>query len=135
MYNFKSKDNKKLRNDFNRRRRENKNGFLGYEDFKLWYESQEKVCVYCGITEQSCQKIVATGLLKSKRFPINGKAARGKARGMWLEVDRKNPKKKYSRDNCVLACYFCNNDKSDVFSYENYKLFRENRGQFLNSLS
>jgi hypothetical protein len=134
MFIYKPKDSKQLRNDFNRRRRENKNGFLGFEEFKLWYHLQKKICVYCEITEQSCQEIVVRGLLKSNRFPIKGKLQRGKARGMWLEVDRKDPSKKYSKSNCVLAFYFCNNDKSDVFTFDQYLEFRENRNKFLNRL-
>lgn len=135
MFQYLPKDNKQLKNDFLRRKRALKNKFLGFEDFKNWYHSQEKKCVYCGISEENCQKIVVLGLLKSSRFPQNGKTYRGKARGMWLEVDRINPIDKfYYKQNCVLACYFCNNDKSDVFSYEQYKNFKENRLNFLKSL-
>jgi 5-methylcytosine-specific restriction endonuclease McrA len=43
-------------------------------------------------------------------------------RGFNLEVDRKNPKGKYSPNNCVLACYPCNNAKSDVFSHAEFLL-------------
>ena len=54
---------------------------------------------------------------------------------MWLEVDRINPYDKfYHKENCVLACYFCNNDKSDIFSFDQYKNFKENRLNFLKSL-
>ncbi len=53
---------------------------------------------------------------------------------MWLEVDRIKPKDAYSEKNCVLACYFCNNDKSDVFDGEDYKLFFQNRFKFLTQL-
>ena len=38
-----------------------------------------------------------------------------------LEVDRIESKKPYSPENCVLACYPCNNAKSDVFSYGEFK--------------
>jgi len=41
-------------------------------------------------------------------------------RGISLEVDRKDGKKEYSPGNCVLACYPCNNAKSDVFSYNEF---------------
>jgi hypothetical protein len=118
MLKYHTKSSNQLRNDYNRRNRKKLNNFCDFNDFKNWYDSQIKICVYCNLIEEDCQKIVATGLLSSNRFPIKGKVYRGRARGMWLEVDRKNPKKKYSRENCVLACYFCNNDKSDVFSYE-----------------
>lgn len=41
-------------------------------------------------------------------------------RGKNFEVDRKDNSRQYSPDNCVLACYPCNNAKSDVFSYQEF---------------
>lgn len=72
-----------------------------------------------------------TSILKSNRFPENGKIGQRKSRGVWLEVDRLEPKGQYSRENAVLCCYFCNNDKSDVFSGQEYLKFRENRIEYL----
>lgn len=115
---------------------EKKNGhneFLHFDDFKLWYDGQEKVCNYCGLTEEESQIIVTT-ILTSKRFPQNGKPGRGTARGMHLEVDRKNPNEKYSITNCTLSCYFCNNDKSDVFAELEYKAFFQDRANYLRKL-
>jgi hypothetical protein len=37
-----------------------------------------------------------------------------------LEVDRIESKESYSPENCVLACYPCNNAKSDVFAYAEF---------------
>lgn len=134
MFEYKPKSNKQLRADYNRRSRNNDNRFVSFEDFKDWYHIQQKICSYCGIKEEECQKIVVSGLLESKRFPLKGKILRGRARGMWLEVDKMIPKDGYSRSNCVLACYFCNNDKSDVFNYNQYKSFQSNRLEFLKGL-
>ena len=62
-------------------------------------------------------------------------SSQGRTRGVWLEIDRKKPKESYSEDNCVLACYFCNNDKSDVFeSAEEYIKFKENRLIYLQNI-
>lgn len=108
--------------------------FEDFSEFYSWYTKQEKVCHYCKITEEDCRLIVEKGYLKSKRFPENGLITQGRARGMWLEIDRKNPNEKYSADNCVLACYFCNNDKSDVFNETQYLEFKENRHGFLQGL-
>jgi hypothetical protein len=131
---YKTKDPKKLRNDFNRRKREGKNKFIDFNAYKKWYENQSKECYYCHIEEEVCQEIVKKGILKSGRFPINGVPERGKARGLWLEVDRLKPKESYSEVNCVLACYFCNNDKSDIFHGDEYKEFFQNRKKYLKNL-
>ena len=80
------------------------------------------------------QFLVMTGILKSNRFPKDGVIGRGRSRGVWLEVDRLEAKENYSEKNCVLSCYFCNNDKSDVFNGAQYHEFSTNRTQFLREL-
>ena len=128
---YQTKSEKQLRNNFSDRLRENLNDFEDFEDFLSWYNSQEKICHYCKLTEIESQELVMAGLLNSNRFPQKGIIGRGTSRGVWLEVDRLNPKGKYSRTNSVLCCYFCNNDKSDVFDSESYLKFRQNRIDFL----
>ena len=130
-FDYKEKSVAQLQKNFSERAREGKNGFTDLADFLDWYNSQEKNCHYCGLTEMESQEIVMTGLLTSNRFPQNGIIGRGQSRGVWLEVDRFSPKEKYSRTNCVLCCYFCNNDKSDVFEGVDYLKFRHNRSKFL----
>lgn len=126
--------NQKLKNDYNRRVKNLLNEFESFEEFYNWYNSQEKKCYYCGLSQENSRLIVMNGLLKSKRFPENGQLKRGKARGYYLELDKKDSNLKYSIDNCVLSCYFCNNDKSDVFNSEEYLNFSKNRLQFLENL-
>ena len=78
--------------------------------FYTWYESQVKkqggLCKYCNLP--GCT---------DKYF---GRLFRKGRRGHTLEVDRKNNEEPYSPSNCVLACYPCNNAKSDVFSYDEF---------------
>lgn len=121
----------KLKSNFSQRKQMGLNSFDNFEDFLNWYNEQKKECYYCGLKEQEMQEIVMKGLLKSNRFPQNGIIGRGQSRGVWLEVDRLKPKEKYSRENCVLCCYFCNNDKSDVFEGYEYKKFMDNRVEYL----
>ena len=130
-FKYQTKSEKQLRKNYSDRVRENLNDFSNFEDFLEWYNSQERFCYYCKLTEIESQELVMTGILTSNRFPQKGIIGRGTSRGVWLEVDRLNPKGKYSRTNCVLCCYFCNNDKSDVFDSADYLKFRNNRFEFL----
>jgi len=71
------------------------------EDFIKWYNSQDKKCAYCGISEEE---------IKGKNFKC------------WqihrLQVDRKNNNGKYKNGNLVLACPICNWVKGDYFTYK-----------------
>ncbi|MCL1972664.1 MAG: hypothetical protein FWG57_06725 [Endomicrobia bacterium] len=132
------KNEKQLKHKFNDIQKKDINGFKDFNDFKEWYkqqyEKQEKKCHYCEMQETDIETIVMEGMLKSKRFPQNGKISQGHSRGVNLEIDRKKSNKNYSKENCVLACYFCNNDKSDVFDEEKYKDFVKDRKGFLEKL-
>jgi hypothetical protein len=133
---YKEKTSEQLKSTFNDKKRKGFNGFTDFADFKKWYEENVKdnKCYYCGLSERESQRIIHDGLLTSKRFPLKGITSRGVNRGYWLEIDRKNPNGLYSRENCVPSCYFCNNDKSDVFTDEQYKEFTNDRPGFLRSL-
>ncbi len=134
MFEYKPKTTEQLKNWFNAKLRKEINDFENFEEFEKWYTLQIKKCVYCGITEQQSQELVMKGILKSNRFPDNGNIERGKARGVWLEIDRDKPKEKYSIKNCKLSCYFCNNDKSDIFDSESYMEFRNDRNNYIINL-
>ena len=133
---YKEKTKKQLDSWYKDKVREDLNGFESIEDFHSWYEENVKdgKCFYCGLTERESQKIIHDGLLTSKRFPLSGRFSQGVNRGFWLEVDKRNPKGKYSRENSVPCCYFCNNDKSDVFTDEQYKEFVKDRSNFIKGL-
>lgn len=80
------------------------------QSFYEWYEKcrvqQKELCEYCHLPGDTCTYYY--------RHFRNGR------RGFNLEVDRKDSNGEYSPENCVLACYPCNNAKSDVFSYEEF---------------
>jgi hypothetical protein len=111
-------------------------GFEDENDFLNWYENniKDSKCAYCGLSERDSQRLVHEGKLKSLRFPIYGTISSGVNRGYWLEIDRKIPTGYYSNENCNPSCYFCNNDKSDVFTDFQYRKFYENRASFLRGL-
>jgi hypothetical protein len=111
----------------------NKKAYGMFSAFYKWYS--KGVCDYCGISQSVVKKIVEEGWLKSRRFPRPGvKAVRGENRGLSIEIDKMNPAVGYLKTNCLLACYFCNNDKSDVFDDKQYRLFAGNRKGFLENL-
>lgn len=95
-------------------------------EFIEWYiESAELGCYYCGIDKKTVTDLIEHNQIKSNRFfthKYKNQSGEEKCgtRGRSFEVDRKNPNGPYSKDNCVLCCYFCNNDKSDIFSADQY---------------
>jgi hypothetical protein len=109
-------------------------GFNNFDDFLDWYNEQEKRCHYCGLLEVESQEIAMRGLLTSKRYPQGGVVGQGTARSVWLEIDRLSPTGLYSRENAVICCYYCNNDKSDVFGGLIYTQFFQDRVGFLRTL-
>lgn len=84
-----------------------------FEDFYIWYLACERKCEYCDITEDEIQTLLECGRLTTKRIGTRGKK---------LEYDRKIPELSYDQiENVVLCCYWCNNAKTDTFTYEEFK--------------
>ncbi len=134
MWNYKPKSDFQLRLWYAGKESKKLMAFDSFDHFLNWYSASKKICHYCGVSELEVQEAVHKGLLTSSRFPVDGKLTRGRSRGYWLEIDRKSPKCMYNPLNCVLACYFCNNDKSDVFSRDQYIEFQSNRAGFIRDL-
>ena len=88
------------------------------ENFKSAYDDlmKEEKCTYCGI---HIDQIKALG--KNKK--LNNK--RSDTRGYTLEIDRKLPNLEYSKENCCIACYWCNNAKTDEFSPKEFEPIAE----------
>ena len=79
--------------------------------------TNECACYYCGIGED-----VLRVLYLDKNFTCKTK----RNRGSWFELDRKDSRKRnnlYQGSNIVLACYFCNNHKSDVVSCKDMRFY------------
>jgi hypothetical protein len=87
---------------------------ISFDKFKEWYLKLDKCCEYCGLTPEE-------SLVLFKKYPH---ATRGGRRGKRLELDRKNPRLEYGSDlsNIVLACYWCNNAKTNYFTYDEFLL-------------
>lgn len=67
-------------------------------------------CHYCGITSEDIKLLADKGLLYKKN-----------ERGWTFEIDRKKSNLEYTTDNCVAACYWCNNAKTDEFDDVEFK--------------
>jgi len=80
------------------------------KDFDQMLE-QEQECKYCHITKEQIDDLIRKGKLYKKHI----------TRGWSLEIDRKEPNLEYTKDNCVWCCYWCNNAKTDEFSYKEFK--------------
>lgn len=78
----------------------------------------KKKCANCGITPEKIEKLGRNEQLFKKS-----------ERGWSLEIDRKNSNFEYSPGNCVLACYWCNNAKTDEFTFEEFQVIGKAIGQ------
>lgn len=89
--------------------------FSGKELYRLfiWWEGTPKVCYYCALPETELINLHnQTGHI-NKRYPKMGQS---------LEIDRKQSHLHYKQiNNLALACYWCNNAKTDTFTEEEFK--------------
>jgi hypothetical protein len=88
-------------------------------EFNQWFKKEEfdLGCHYCGITNEESLR-----LYNMQRAGARPDATRGGKRGKRLELDRKEPFKPYDDlENLVWCCYWCNNAKSNFFTYEEFK--------------
>lgn len=78
-----------------------------------WWTNAEPVCHYCGLPEAMLDQLHEQEGHINKRWP---------KRGMSLELDRMQSDLPYTDiDNLTLACYWCNNAKTDTFTYEEFR--------------
>ena len=96
-------------------------GFQSKHHLSAWYGAQLRLqeckCHYCETSILDIKRLIQRGLLATRA--VGG----GGARGPVLEIDKKSNHLGYTEDNCVLACYYCNNDKSYIFDTDDYKRF------------
>ena len=82
-----------------------------FGDFLKILDALDDKCCYCGITQTQIDMMYEQGLVETKR-----------SRGTSLEIERMAPNEPYNKsDNLNYACYWCNNAKTDSFSYEEFK--------------
>ena len=66
-------------------------------EFVAWWDSQDKICVYCGMGNEACKALYS---------------------GKGLNVDRKDNSKGYITGNIAFACHRCNMVKSSHLTYD-----------------
>lgn len=108
--------------------------FESKEEFLKWYIKEPKECCYCGIKEE-----YLTLYFNKNNNPqyYKDKVNKARQRGKDLEVERietLNPKNVYSKENCALACYICNNAKSDFLSPKSFKPIAKGINEFWNQI-
>lgn len=74
-----------------------------------WEPNGSATCAYCGITEKEC------------RETLENLTKRAVTRSQHLEIEKTDANKGYNDENCVLACYVCNNAKSDFISLKEFR--------------
>ncbi|OHD96280.1 MAG: hypothetical protein A3E21_00995 [Sulfurimonas sp. RIFCSPHIGHO2_12_FULL_36_9] len=101
--------------------------FKNFAEFYFWYKIQPRKCFYCKTKEVILQDLYSQGTLSSER---------GNKRGKSLEIERKDSSNnEYSKKNCVLACYFCNNHKSDIISEDDHvQYFAKSINEYLTTM-
>jgi len=107
-------------------------GFPSKDEFVKWFEntikSQNFKCYYCDTSIFDTRSLIDQEKLKTRKIRYG-------ARGRNFEIDRKINSDGYTKENCVLSCYYCNNDKSYILDSEDYKkYFGGNRKKYFEYL-
>jgi len=95
-----------------------------------WFVDELKAnackCYYCETSVHDINKLIDHNLLRERKIGYG-------YRGRVLEIDKND--ETYVPANCVLACYYCNNDKSYTCSKKDYKnYFGPNRKIYFDTL-
>ena len=88
----------------------NNSDFISRSDFDKLLSDEN--CEYCGISIMQIKLLGDSAQLNNKR---------SETRGFTLEIDRKEPNLEYTKENCCMSCYWCNNAKTDEFLPDEFK--------------
>ena len=98
----------------------NRVDFLIDEDNFIKFYQGVDCCGYCETSKQQFKDLIESGKIKTKRLSTRGRN---------FEVDQIKPNKGYIGGNLILACYWCNNAKTDEFSHKEFKLIANGIGE------
>lgn len=84
-------------------------------DFLEWWYDNKQECYYCKVSSNTLNFAFddknGESIIFSEKPSFSGN----------LQIDKKNPKNGYNKENCVFACVLCNNAKSDMISSKKFK--------------
>lgn len=75
-------------------------------------KQEDSKCEYCETSLKEIRNLINNNKIRNKRSDTRGSS---------FELDRKEPNYEYYKDNVVLSCYWCNNAKTDEFTYKEFK--------------
>lgn len=118
---YRVEERKRVLKLFSRNKHGKSEGFMSATALADWWigklDSQNGCCVYCATHIVLIEQLIEEGWLKSRAVRGTGK------RGPRLELERIDASGAYRPSNCALVCYYCNNDKSYIYSAEDYKKY------------
>lgn len=86
---------------------------MPFEKFdEFWNPKNFRTCRYCGVNEDNIEKLKKQEKIQTKRFYSRGKT---------MEVDKIKADGEYEVENIILACYWCNNAKTDEYNLTEFK--------------
>lgn len=86
---------------------------MPFEKFdEFWNPNNSRTCGYCGVSEGNIEELKKQKKIQTKRFYSRGKT---------MEVDKIKADGEYEVENIILACYWCNNAKTDEYNLTEFK--------------
>lgn len=82
---------------------------LALDDFRTWYNKQDKICSYCDITPELVEKLKWFALFSPRLIIVP------------LTIDRKNNDIGYEIDNICFSCSVCNSLKTSFFGAAEFR--------------
>lgn len=92
--------------------------FKDHDKCMTWYDEQKNRCYYCKTTQEELRTIVNEK--RDGNLTLNEGTKRSKGT---LEIEKLDSNIGYTYKNCVLACPFCNNAKSNLISDTDWKKY------------
>ncbi len=129
-----SKKQKELYDKFSQQKRKEFDDCVknGKKRFVEWYfEEVPQQCCYCGVSKNDVKSYFEE---YNPNETGQTKKAYERGRGYYLEVERVRTDSEktniYNSGNCALACYICNNAKSDFISPKDFKSIAKGINEF-----